>query len=548
MSTTAEARQLPTAPARAQIGWQTELRAVMLAALLLYLASAAWLAFVWRIGNSDALSRTGNAFYVLYSRDPHLAAIGFVWPVMPTMLRIPLLPLARWLGDTSFAGSMLSSLAGAINLAILAAILRRLGTRLWLRVLLVALTAFHPAFWYLCASGLAEPIVLVFMLATVLGYLMLPERVGPVMVMGVALAAGFYSRYEMIAMIAASGVALVMAMRSYQERAPQAVTGRLVALLTPPFYAIGMWMLWNWLIMGDPLFFQRSDYSLSNASDVARTAGPAHVLYTAWGNPVLTVQFAVGQLVRENLAFVAAVPLTATLAIARRNWPLLGLVLLLVSVPAFTSLQVLLGTLPPYLRYWAYVTPFATVLVGALAATLTGWARTAAVAALVALMVASYPVCLVTMGGRDNGLDEQRLSARILNSEREPELRQYDNYWRDIHDAPIIARVLDERSAEGLVLVDSVMAYKIITMVQHPDRLVITSDRDFRAVLENPPAHVRYVLVLNPGSGGGFNAIAARHPELFKSGAAWAELDTDFTTTLRHWKLYRVVGASDEKL
>jgi hypothetical protein len=36
--------------------------------------------FVLRIGNSDALSRTANAYYVLYSRDPHLAAIGFIWP------------------------------------------------------------------------------------------------------------------------------------------------------------------------------------------------------------------------------------------------------------------------------------------------------------------------------------------------------------------------------------------------------------------------------------------------------------------------------------
>jgi hypothetical protein len=45
---------------------------------LLNIMMAYVLYFHFQIGNSDALSRTANAFYVLFSREPHLAAVVFV--------------------------------------------------------------------------------------------------------------------------------------------------------------------------------------------------------------------------------------------------------------------------------------------------------------------------------------------------------------------------------------------------------------------------------------------------------------------------------------
>ena len=55
------------------------------AALALNLAAAQVLGFQWRIGNADAITRTANAAFVLFSRDPHAAAVGFVWPVLPSL-------------------------------------------------------------------------------------------------------------------------------------------------------------------------------------------------------------------------------------------------------------------------------------------------------------------------------------------------------------------------------------------------------------------------------------------------------------------------------
>ncbi len=59
---------------------------------LVYLAVAVWF---WRaqLVPGDATSRIANAYYTLYSRDPHLAAIGFVWNPLPSLMLLPFLPL-----------------------------------------------------------------------------------------------------------------------------------------------------------------------------------------------------------------------------------------------------------------------------------------------------------------------------------------------------------------------------------------------------------------------------------------------------------------------
>src|SRR5512138_1944283 len=72
--------------------WPTERRVVLAAALVVYVALACWM---WRqqFIPQDAVSRVANGYYVLFSRDPHLAAVGIVWNPLPSLVLLPLLPL-----------------------------------------------------------------------------------------------------------------------------------------------------------------------------------------------------------------------------------------------------------------------------------------------------------------------------------------------------------------------------------------------------------------------------------------------------------------------
>src|ERR1700722_1492085 len=58
---------------------------------ILYLAVGAYLVLHRGSIAGDAESRVAQAWYVVASRDPHLAAVGFIWNPLPSIAAIPLL-------------------------------------------------------------------------------------------------------------------------------------------------------------------------------------------------------------------------------------------------------------------------------------------------------------------------------------------------------------------------------------------------------------------------------------------------------------------------
>ncbi len=517
-----------------------ELRAIFGISLLANLAAAWWLSFVAGIGNGDALSRTANAFYVIFSRDPHLAAIGFVWPPLPSFLQLPLLPIARWVGQVEFSGPVLSALFGAGSLVVLNRVIAELSAGRALRWTLLALTQLHPEFWYLAGSGMAEPVLLFSLLLALLGYLRMP-RLRAAILAATGLAMGVFVRYETLGMIAGIVGAVLIQRWPPWRNWEQALEGRLLTLLAPPVYALFLWLFWNWQVMGDPLFFQRSAYSLSAAPDVARNLGPSHPYYQAWGNVWITLAIAVSRLGQQNWAFLVAALATTVLAWLRRDRFLAGLVIILMSLPVFTASQVFAGSLASWMRYWFYATPFAAILIAAVGQATRGAARSILLAAPLTLMLGAPPVSLVAMGNQTAMQDEQRLSDYFLSPSYEVKLRESDKYWASKHDSPILAERVDALSNAGLVLLDSETSFGVIMASRHPERFAITSDRDFERLLAEPQKYVRYILLVDSQvTGGQRDKISGAYPDLFRSGAPWAVLEDDFPPTIERWRLYGV--------
>ena len=74
-------RTLPSAPT-----------VLFVVALAYFTAIAAVLTFHYGSIMGDAESRVADAWYVFFTRDPHLAAIGFVWNPLPSILVMPFAP------------------------------------------------------------------------------------------------------------------------------------------------------------------------------------------------------------------------------------------------------------------------------------------------------------------------------------------------------------------------------------------------------------------------------------------------------------------------
>src|SRR5437879_12022009 len=95
----------------------------------------------------------------MFSRDPHLAAIGFVWNPLPSLAVMPVLALkVLWpaLARQAFAGNLVSAafMAGAV--VEVAGILADLGARRWLVAVLTASFALPPLVVLYGPHGVSE--------------------------------------------------------------------------------------------------------------------------------------------------------------------------------------------------------------------------------------------------------------------------------------------------------------------------------------------------------------------------------------------------------
>ena len=510
---------------------------IFLASLAFYLFWAVVLTLDLKLGNGDALSRTANAYYVLFSRDPHLAAIGFIWPPLPSFLQLPLLPLLRPFRLVIMAGPVISALFGAASLAMLNIVLARLKTPEKVRWLLTAITMLHPNFVFLAASGMAETMILFFILLVLWGYQQMPYGTRSWVICGIGLALAFLVRYEALALIMGVAVALVLVYWPESGQWRDEMEGRLLAVMVPPAYAVAIWLFLNWMVMDSPLYFVQSEYSLANATDIAKNAGLAHPLFLAWHNIFYTLSYTVKRLSQQNIAFVAGVMVSSLAAIVDRNRKMIGMLLILVSVPAFTAFQVFSGSLATWLRYWFYAIPYGAIVIGMLYRMMKGRARNLLVAGLIGLYMLSIPISAFTMYQDQNtGGDMQRLGAYLLNPSVEPERRANDSYYKFRHDAPILADRVDEASAEGLVMVDANKSYYVILETAHPERLMITNDTDFLSALQYPRGKVSYILV--PAED---NVFSRTYPGIYDGAYDWAVLVDEFPETLVRYRLFKVI-------
>jgi hypothetical protein len=76
---------------------------------------------------------------------------------------------------------------------------------------------------------------------------------------------------------------------------------------------------------------------------------------------------------------------------------------------------------------------------------------------------------------------------------------------------------------DGSVLTDSAYSYAVILASRRPKQFVITSDRDFPAILADPKGHeVRYYLVSAVGAA---DAVRAAYPTVDEASSAKVWLD-----------------------
>jgi len=205
-----------------------------------------------------------------------------------------------------------------------------------------------------------------------------------------------------------------------------------------------------------------------------------------------------------------------------RHTRALILVAATLGVPLLQVLLLYRGISAGWLRFFLAFVPFGFVLVaygaGLLAARWPRWLAWAA--------------CLLVLAG-GNGATYAMMAP---TSSAHNELR-YEPLQSQHEDGGIVAYLNAHPDLE--VLTDSFSSFPIIIQAQQPKQFIITSDIDFKSILNYPFGRVTAFLVPRPTTVGALDAVNRRYPQLWSKGEPWAHLIAEFPGGY-HWRLYAI--------
>lgn len=378
---------------RREGGWATtwETAAVFAFFFVLYSVVGYWVTVRLLAIPFDATARLAHAYFALYGDPAKLAAIGFVWPPVPTLIYLPfaiLKPMA-----TSLVALPLSTafFAGAL-LATLNRLFAMLHMRWYGRYPLLLAFGLNPYFAHYAMNGMGEMVYLFFLVLSI-HYLLkwhLREESHHLAICGLAMAMAMLSRYEIVTYAAALFGAIGILL--YVRRASAAESeGSLLLYVAPIVYTSMLWIFFNWLIVGDPFFF------LGEQVRQRFTEVPDEAV-SGMGTLLALVADLNWRLFAPTLI---SIPLLLAVAAFKRNPMALILAGLVLLNPLITSVLILraddVSLLQP--RFNMRSMPIVMIAVGWLFYVFRGrLSRVALVAGTVLAIVASYPLTWDLMG------------------------------------------------------------------------------------------------------------------------------------------------------
>lgn len=469
--------------------------------------------YVWRAVDfqayGDTLARELITRRVTDSLTPGLAQLGTVWLPLPSLVLIPFAAI-----DPLWNLGIIGALVGGLYLQIAIGALYRIGYLIGgaavgclAAIVFIANpnTLYHftlplteapaLAFGCLSAAGLAE---------VVAGFRQGEMRLGAVLTAALGASAMLLCRYDGWMFAVVVGALLAFAsliwLRSWQRTEALAIFYAIA-----PITAIGLWLLYNWLIFGDPLSFQRGpNASATQIRDLAARG----LIPAIDGRPIeaghpLAAIATYGRAVVENMGLIPVILAVAGVifTLARVHRRPAGLVLIALATPlvfytlALNGGQAVIVTRafnPEGLwniRYGGALAPVIALGVAALAGVTRKY--TVPVAIPLALLTIVSGTLLFTPALGPVTIAEGRLQYRAQTAAS----------GRDA------ARWLAQQPDTGLILLDESLepqTHALMIYANRPLRRYVTSasPQYWESALSQPGDDIALIVALKPASGG----------------------------------------------
>ncbi len=217
------------------------------------------------IAYGDAESHLNIAKRVIDSLTPGAAQLGGIWLPLPHLLMLPFI-WSDWLWRTGLAGAIVSGAAFVVSgvyIFRLVELVTRQKAAAWAALLVFAL---NPNILYLQSTPMTELVLISFFSASTYYFVRFiydREDIRALVLAALFACLASLSRYEGWFLAAGeAGVLILIHFNALRRRlVRRQLEARLILYSTLGFVGIGLWFLWDWLILGDPLYFTDSVFS-----------------------------------------------------------------------------------------------------------------------------------------------------------------------------------------------------------------------------------------------------------------------------------------------
>ncbi len=538
--------------------------------LVVYIGVGYWLQVRQGYLMGDTLSRVASTQAVLFSRDPHLAALGFIFTPVAAMVQIPAVLLSPVFPDfagRALSGSLMSGLfmSGAVVQIFSMGADRGLPRGYSLTI--TALFALNPMIVFYGSNGMSEAPFIFFMTWAVRRLItwMVDDDVHHLVTAGgVAMGLAYLTRYDALASVGAAGLVVGLTTYLRARSAPRVHRAVMDVLIVsgPGILAFLGWAAAGWLITGEAFAQFTSQYG--NAAIMEQSGATAPTAVEAVSFAAVCIMFLAPTLL----------PLALWVLMrrwGRPNWQMMVVPLAVFgAVLAFQALSYAQGSTFGFLRFFIIAIPMAATLAllgvpdGVMArskrpgkwATVTDPAPERAsvttYVAVAATFAVGIPVTVFGMSQPDYAPQEYALAAVLAPdpddvSDRAATERRIARTFATERRIAEYLQTLD--LPDSSVITDTVYGFGVIAASDRPKVFVIPSDPDFTELLNDPAANgVRYLLAVPPTGRGTADALNLRYPTLYDTGAEVATLELEIPNDgdgQPDWRLYRVSEPSD---
>ncbi len=327
---------------------------------------------------------------------------------------------------------------------------------------------------------------------------------------GIASAGMVLVRYDAIPFGGAFALAIALTMLPTNLRRGRSQIGaNVIVYITPVAFMTILWIYFNWQIQHDPLYFLRSEYSnafLVRDTSLSTEVQQLRASVVAFGWYVFKITAAL-----SPMLLVALVALVV-LSVQRHDTAFLGLIALLLVVPAFQAVSYRSGQTFGFLRFYITLIPAGVIAATELihAAQKLQWKRWLYTALLFGVAVGNISTALaMATFVKPQSVCNQTDTPEQTFIESLAHPLQIVNACRDEREmAAYITANIDRRA----ILTD-VSGNSVVVFTGHPDLFVLLSDRDFVRVANSPKA-TNYVLTAHRTGGPEFRALDSYFPDL----------------------------------